>query len=181
MADPFDECFEDLILIEGGYSDRAADRGGKTRYGITEATARAAGYTGPMADLPLATAKDIYRRRYWTAQRLDEVAVLSRAIAAELFDTGVNMGTVIAGKFLQMALNALNRAGRDYPDMSADGVIGPGTLAALRKYLQVRGQEGASVLLKALDCQQGARYLAIAAADKTQETFLYGWLRARIG
>jgi len=180
MADPFDECFEDLVLVEGGYSDHSADRGGRTRYGITESVARKAGYTGLMHELPLETAKDIYRRQYWRRLRLDEIAILSRSIAAEIFDTGVNMGTGTAARFLQTALNALNREGRDFPDMAIDGLLGPGTLAALRKYLAMRGSEGADVLLKALNCQQGAKYLALAAADPRQEQFMFGWLRTRI-
>lgn len=179
--DLFNECFEDLILVEGGDSDHAADHGGPTRYGITEAVARRAGYAGPMAELPLEIAKDIYRRIYWRRLRLDEIAILSRSIAAELFDTGVNMGTNTAAKFVQIALNALNRNGNDFADMAVDGILGPGTLAALRKYLQVRSlQDGAAVLLTALKCQQGARYLEIAAKDHSQEAFVFGWLKNRV-
>lgn len=180
--DLFADCFDELIIKEGGYSDRAADRGGTTRYGITEAVAREQGYTGPMSELDLELAKDIYRRRYWTALRLDEVGVLSPAIAAELFDTGVNMGVGTAARFLQTALNALNREGTDFPDMDVDGRIGPGTLAALRKYLEVRGRvDGGQVLLRALDCQQGAKYLALASWDPRQEAFVFGWLLNRVG
>lgn len=182
MTGAFDTCFEDLVLKEGGYSDHAADRGGRTRYGITEAVARAAGYTGPMAELGLDTARDIYRRQYWLALRLDEVATLSLPIAAELFDTAVNQGAGTAARYLQVALNALNREGRDFPDMAVDGRLGPGTLAALRRYLEVRGRpEGGQVLLRALDCQQGAKYLALAAWDPRQEAFVYGWLLNRVG
>lgn len=41
-----------------------SDKGGETNYGITVATARANGYKGAMRDLPLQTAKDIYRNEY---------------------------------------------------------------------------------------------------------------------
>jgi lysozyme family protein len=41
-------------------------------------------------------------------------------LAAELLDTGVNMGTGTATGFLQRALNALNRNGRDYHLHPAD-------------------------------------------------------------
>ena len=177
----FDDAFRDLILIEGGYSNDPKDRGGATMYGITEAVARAHGYAGPMDRLDLATAKSIYRRAYWDRQRLDEVEFRAGAsIAVELFDTGVNMGVLVAGRFLQTALNALNREGRDFPDMDVDGRIGPGTLFALRAYVQARGQEGRVVLLRALNCLQGARYLQIAASDPSQEAFVYGWIRARV-
>jgi len=133
-----------------------------------------------MTELPLATAKDIYRKRYWDALRLEEVSALSATVAHELFDTSVNMGTGTATRFLQIALNALNRSESDFPDMAVDGKLGPGTLSGLRKYLQVRGSDGADVLVKALNCQQGAKYLTISAADEGLEAFTYGWLRNRV-
>jgi hypothetical protein len=39
---------------------------------------------------------------------------------------------------------------------------------------------GETTMLIALNALQGARYIGIAEADKTQETFLYGWLRNRV-
>jgi lysozyme family protein len=177
----FDEAFRDLILIEGGYSNDPRDRGGRTKYGITEAVARTFGYAGPMQDMDLPTAKSIYRRAYWDMLRLDEVAVGAGAsIAVELFDTAVNMGQLVAGRFLQIALNAFNREGQDWPDMDVDGRIGPGTLFALRSFVRVRGAEGRAVLLRALNGQQCARYLQIAANNPSQEAFVYGWVRARV-
>jgi lysozyme family protein len=44
-----DELINALIEREGGYVNHPADRGGPTRYGITEAVARAHGYGGPLA------------------------------------------------------------------------------------------------------------------------------------
>lgn len=176
----FDDAFRDLILVEGGYADDKADRGGKTMYGITEAVARAHGYRGEMRDLNLATAKAIYKRAYWDAIRLDQVAEIASGVAVELFDTGVNMGVRTAVRFLQTALNALNREGRDYPDVDVDGSLGQGTLEALRDYVRARGQEGRVVLLRALNGLQAARYIQIASTDASQEKFLYGWLKHRV-
>jgi lysozyme family protein len=176
----FDDCFRELVLVEGRYSDHPNDRGGRTMYGITEAVARAHGYTGPMDRMDLPTARAIYRSAYWDSLSLDAVAQHGSSIAAELFDTGVNMGIATAGRFLQTALNALNRQGTDYPDLDVDGRVGPATVAALAAYVRVRGQAGRVVLLRALNCLQGARYLAITAADPRQEDFIFGWLRARV-
>ena len=75
------------------------------------------------------------------------MAKRSEAIAAELFDTGVNMGPAVAATFLQRALSALNRNRSDYPDLVPDGRIGPATLAALDAFLAVRGRQGETVLL----------------------------------
>ena len=47
-----DELIDELIEREGGYVHHPADRGGPTRFGITEAVARAHGYGGAIADLP---------------------------------------------------------------------------------------------------------------------------------
>ena len=66
--------------------------------------------------------------------------VRSPRLAAELFDTGANMGPAVAATFLQRALTALNRSGRDYPDLVPDGRIGATTLAALDAFLKVRGK-----------------------------------------
>jgi lysozyme family protein len=46
-----DQLIEEVIGREGGYSNHPADRGGATRWGITEAVARAHGYRGVSADL----------------------------------------------------------------------------------------------------------------------------------
>lgn len=56
----------------------------------------------------------------------------------------------------------------------------PRTLAALRAYLAKRGTEGETVLLKALNCLQGERYIDIAERRPKDEEFVYGWLRARV-
>jgi lysozyme family protein len=172
---------EELIAREGGYVARAADKGGPTRYGITQAVARAHGYAGAMAALPRDTAQTIYRADYWRTPRLDAVAVLAPAVAAELFDTGVNMGTGTAAGFLRRALNALNRNGADYRDVATKGNVDDAVLAALQAFLRVRGASGETVLVKSLDALQGERYLALAETRPANEAFLYGWLANRVG
>jgi lysozyme family protein len=102
-------------------------------------------------------------------------------LAAEMFDTGVNMGTGTAIGFLQRALNALNRNGRDYPDISIDRKIGPETLRAVQAFLRCRGASAEPVLTKAIDALQGAHYVHLAESRPAQEAFLYGWLANRIG
>lgn len=170
-----------LIEREGGYSDNPADKGGSTCFGITEAVARANGYAGPMRQLPREVAASIYKRLYWLRPGFDQVASRSRAVASELFDTGVNMGPAVAATFLQRALTALNRNGTDYPDLVPDGRIGPQTLAALDAFLKVRKTSGETVLLRALEALQGERYLRLAERRPANETFLYGWLANRVG
>ena len=177
-----EELIDELIEREGGYVNHPADKGGPTRFGITEAVARVHGYAGPMAAIPREEAAAIYRRLYWLRPRFDQVAKRAQGIAAELFDTGANMGPAVAATFLQRALTALNRGGKDYPDLVPDGRIGTTTLAALDTFLAVRGQDrGETVLLRAIEALQGERYLRLAEKRPANEAFLYGWLANRIG
>jgi lysozyme family protein len=177
-----DALVEALIEREGGYVNNSADKGGPTCFGITEAVARANGYSGAMRSLPREEAAAIYKRLYWLRPRFGDVALRSAGIAAELFDTGVNMGPAVAVTFLQRALTALNRNGRDYPDLVPDGRVGSQTLAALDAFLELRGKTSAErVLLRSLEALQGERYLRLAERRPANEAFLYGWLANRIG
>ena len=120
MSMTLDKLIDALIDREGGYVDHPADRGGATCFGITEAVARAHGYRGAMRDLPRREAVAIYRRLYWLRPRFDQVAARAPRLAAELFDTGANMGPAVAATFLQRALTALNRSAKDYGNYILD-------------------------------------------------------------
>lgn len=176
-----DSLIDELIAREGGYVHHPADRGGPTRFGISKGVARAQGYAGDMRALPREEAAAIYRRLYWLRPGFDKVAEVAPDIAAELFDTGVNMGPAVAAGFLQRALNALNRGATDFPDIAVDRRIGPATLAALAAFMRTRGAGGETVLLKAIEALQGERYLRLAERRPANEAFLYGWLANRLG
>lgn len=175
------QIIADVIDREGDYVDHPADRGGPTRWGITEQVARAFGYTGKMRALPRASAEQIYLRRYWTAPAFDKVATRDQALAIELFDAGVNMGPARAGGFLQRALNLLNAEARYYPDIDADGAIGAMTLSALDGYLAKRANgEGRAVLMWLVRSFRSGRYADIAEANRSQEVFVYGWIARQV-
>ena len=112
----FDDAFRKLLGLEGDYSNHPADPGGRTRYGITEAVARANGYTGDMRQLPVDLARRIYRQSYWDRVRADE---LPEAIRYAVFDGAVNSGAGHSVRWLQQALG-----------VPVDGLIGPITIAA---------------------------------------------------
>lgn len=170
-----------IIKREGGYTNDPNDKGGETNFGITVVVARAFGYTGPMASMTQQVARDIYAQRYWHQPRFDDVDMVSELVAEELLDTGVNMGPSVAGKFLQRALNVLNNGDKTYPNISVDGVVGNMTIAALKAFLAARGKAGETVLLRMLNAQQSVRYIELAEANASQETFEYGWQLNRVG
>ena len=176
----FDKAFEITLGHEGKYANDPRDSGGETMWGITVAVARKHGYTGPMRLMPLSVAKGIYREDYWNRVRLEDVDELAPRVAEEVFDTGVNCGTKRAVVFLQQCLNALNNQGKLYPDIQADGIIGPATLRALKDYMRIRKLEGELVLLRMLNAMQGAFYIELAARRQKDEAFIYGWFRTRI-
>lgn len=176
-----EQYLDELIKREGGYVNNPADRGGATKYGITEAVARANGYKGSMKDLPLEVAKAIYKKQYWADPRFDQVNLISSLVAEELLDTGVNCGTGFTKPLLQRALNLLNNQGKaGWPDLAVDGVYGPATLNGLKFYLAKRGKEGEKVLVRVLNIMQGQRYIEICERNPTQEQFFYGWINNRI-
>jgi len=165
---------------EGGYSNHPADRGGETMWGITAAVARRNGYAGPMKTMPRETAKAIYRHEYAIRPGFAAVAEISPAVGEELFDTGVNMGPGVPALWFQQLLNALNDGAKLYGDIREDGDIGPATLAAFRAYRKARGDQADSVMLRALNSMQGARYVELARTRGANEAFLFGWLRTRV-
>ncbi|MEQ0267226.1 glycosyl hydrolase 108 family protein [Klebsiella sp. CN_Kp073] len=175
-----DNIFDAILGKEGGYVDHPNDKGGPTNWGITQATARAHGYAGDMRNLTREQALSILEADYWYDPRFDQVASVSSAIAAELCDTGVNMGPSVPVKWLQRWLNAFNNQQKLYPDLVADGQIGPRSISALKSYLAARGKDGEEVMLRALNCSQGQRYLELAEGRPANESFVYGWVKERV-
>lgn len=167
---------EDVLANEGGYVNNPNDAGGETNHGITTATARSQGFKGPMSAMTQDFAFEVYRRRYVIAPGFDRIAAASMPVAAELVDTGVNMGPRVATVFLQRSLNGLNNGARDYPDLTIDGAAGTAPLTALKAFLARRGAEGERRLLVLLNALQGERYLSLTEGRTGNEAFLYGWL-----
>jgi len=166
-----------IIQIEGGYVNDVNDSGGETNFGITKEVARANGYNAAMLEMPKAVAFEIYADKYWDAVRSDALVALSEAVASEVVDTGVNMDPRRAILFLQRSLNALNSIGTLYDDIEVDGQIGNATISALKSYLAVRDE---SVLVKMLNCMQGAFYIELSERTAKDEAFIYGWFKNRV-
>lgn len=169
------EIINDIINVEGGYTDNPNDLGGPTMYGITMKQARASGYMGEMHKLPRETAYEIYYAKYVVAPGFDRIVAIDEAVAAELIDTGVNMGPKVAVRFLQRSLNAVNEAG-----LNDDGDLGRLTINALNDFLNYRKQNGTKVLLKMLNSLQCVRYIELVESRQQNRTFIYGWVSNRV-
>ncbi|TZF84507.1 hypothetical protein FW774_05835 [Pedobacter sp. BS3] len=180
----FSTAFQLTMGNEGGYANNPADRGGETYKGIARnfwpswkgwpivdqvKNAKPASLDKALAsrtDLQNLV-QDFYKVHFWDINKLDSIS--EQDIANELFDTGVNMGTSVAAKFLQEALNYSNKNQTSYPDLIVDGDIGPKTLATYQK------QPNKKQLLKLLNILQGERYLNIIRNSPSQEVFLSSW------
>jgi lysozyme family protein len=85
-------------------------------YGVTEAVARANGFTGDMHDLKLDQAQAIAKAKYWDVYQCDQ---FDSRVAFQVFDAAYNGGH--PAQWLQQAVG-----------VTADGVIGTQTIAAVR-------------------------------------------------
>jgi lysozyme family protein len=164
----FDRSFVNVIHFEKGYSNNPLDSGGATNLGITEAVARENGYSGDMEHLPMETAKQIYKNKYWNTLNLDSVASKDFDIADRLFNIGVNMGCTVAGKFLQRAINLFRTE-----QLELDGDIGQKTIHALG----LLGMQELIMIFNLIKWQQAYRYMEICEHNPSQKVFIKGWIR----
>lgn len=176
----FDTAWAKTGALEDGYVNDPNDAGGETNHGITAAVARAHGYAGAMKDLPIATATAIAKAQYWDVMSLDDVAASSEAVAGELFDTGFMSGTSVAALFFQKALNLFNRVGQDYAEVAEDGHAGKLTAYAFAQFKAKRGAAADTVMLRALNSEQGAFLMDIGRKRAADEDFEFGWFLNRV-
>lgn len=163
------------IKREGVYSNNPLDKGGATKFGITEQTARANGFRGDMKDLTEVQAIAIYDSKFWSGPRLNWVEPIDSDLSEKLFDWGVNSGPSVPVKYLQRILNVLNRQAKDFADITTDGLVGNETIYALRELFKKRGDNGREVVRFMLQAQQSNFYFELAERNPTQEEFEFGW------
>ncbi len=149
--------FEDAINItlkfEGGLSDIVQDKGGLTKYGISQHS-----YPGVnIRELTLEKAKEIYKRDFWTPCHCDE---LLWPINLCLFDWAVNSGPEVAVRFLQRILK-----------VKIDGKLGPKTLASVTLF-----HDPIEVSKKILE-ERFNNYLDLVKNNPSNSIFLKGWLK----
>ena len=98
----YPEAINRLLKHEGGYSNHPSDPGGPTNFGITIHDYRryinAAGTAADVQRMKVEQAKEIYRTKYWSPQKADELAP---GVDYSVFDYGVNSGIGRSGKVLR--------------------------------------------------------------------------------
>ena len=135
-----------------GYVNDPADPGGETKYGI----AKNANPTIDVTHLTWEGAKAIYYSHYWLNGKCDQ---MDGRVGALHFDGCVNNGVGGAAKFLQNAVG-----------VTADGVIGPGSLAAINA--------GDPITVCNSVCDQRAKFdNDLVVSKPSLAKFLGGWLR----
>jgi lysozyme family protein len=146
-----------VMRFEGGLSDDPKDRGGLTKFGISQRAY-------PDLDIRSLTEPEafgIYFRDYWMAMRCHQ---LPSPVDMAMLDTGVNCGTSRAAKWLQMGVNNGNSF------LIVDGQIGPKTILA------VTGISSYRLAMRILG-HRLQHYLTIVSRSPDQSRFLRGWLR----
>lgn len=162
ISDRFEKAYEDVLNYEGGYINHPSDSGGATRYGITQRVAREFGYYGDMRHFPLDKSKEIYYQRYWKEPNFDLID--DEEISIELFEQGVNMGTVISILNLQRTYNLLSDK-----LIKVDGILGSNTAGAINKYRYPDD------IFLWLNIYQGMRYINLANSNSKLKDFIRGW------
>jgi lysozyme family protein len=165
MAD-FDLAYELGRENEGGYSNDPSDKGGETYAGISRVYYPNCNIW-PIVDQhkPLkrgavieSTELDVRIKQFYRAEKWNKIhgdQILSKGVAAFLYDW-----TLTSGKAIKKTQELLG--------VTADGVFGPGTLAALNA-------AGDEFLQRLHECR-GNYYRSLVEKDATQDRFLQGWL-----
>lgn len=182
----FKDAFYKTMGHEGHYSNDRFDAGGETYRGIArkyhptwagwkvvDQYKSRNGFPGNLkvAEELVSLVENFYKTNFWNSFSGDQIS--SQAVAEELFDTGVNMGTPRAVKFFQRSLNALNRNGTIFSDLSEDGKVGRRTINAFNKIAE--NSNDIDVLLKMMNVLQGMHYMDYMRRSSKQERFARGW------
>ncbi len=151
----------DAILQREGsvYTDRATDRGGPTKYGITQATlAKYRGHSVTAADVAALTESDartIYLRAYVDDPEFDHIDDVH--LRSLLVDSGVQHGPERAVRWVQRAAG-----------VKVDGVLGPISLSAI-------DAENPLTLYMRVLARRVRFYGRLISADHTQAANAAGW------
>lgn len=144
----FDQCFTKLIGHEGELSNHPADKGGLTKFGISQRAYPSLN----IASLTIDDAKKLYKTDYWDRAQCDR---LPPALAFQVFDGAVNSGIGTSIRWLQAAAG-----------VAPDGVVGPLTIRAV-------GDKDPAVMI----ARYNSARLDFMTRLSTWDVFSRGWCR----
>jgi len=160
-----EDCIEYLFSNEGGYSDLGPDKGGPTKFGITQTDLsqylKRPCSADDIKNLDRPTATRIYEEFYWIPMDLNSINSTEKATA--IFDIGVNCGSHTAIRYAQFSCNGHGAL------IEVDGYMGPITLNAINSI-------GISDFILAFYEEVVEGYNDIVKRNPSQEIFLKGWL-----
>lgn len=168
----FKIAIDKVLKDEGGYVENKRDLGGVTNYGISlrflqtinkEATKET------IQKLTKEEAEDLYYNHFWLANRYDEIQ--SQEIANKVFNTAVNVGPVVANRFLQTTLNILIFHGKK---LEEDGLIGEQTIETVNLLYNEDVEDN---VLKVYSLLQKEYYAKIIINRPEQIVFFKGWFK----
>lgn len=159
----FDDCLAHVLKFEGGFSNRAEDRGGATNRGVTQSVyddfrTTQGSVLRSVRDIHPDEVSAIYRDLYWKKCACD---VMAPPLDMAVFDAAVQHGPGRAVKWLQAAIG-----------VAIDGICGNQTLFALNGYLL---HYKMPQLIDEYMQTRAAFYLQIVARDASQQVFAKGW------
>ncbi|GAA4650824.1 holin-associated N-acetylmuramidase [Kistimonas scapharcae] len=148
----FETALRFTLEREGGYVNDSADLGGETNMGISSVWHEGESIAAMTHD----RARQIYYQNYWQPCQCDSLPL---SLAVLVFDTAVVMGQGDAVRYLQQSLG-----------VSADGIIGPKTLAA------ANGMAPSSVIPDFLS-RRVRHHHRMCVNRPEQERFFRGWVK----
>ena len=156
----FTYALERTMAFEGGWSNHPSDRGGRTKYGVTQGTLDAyndrMGRAIALSRLTPDQAADVYWIMYWLEMRIDKLPSIVQGL---MFDWSVHAGF--------FAIRSMQR----HVKTKADGAIGPVTLAALDKFIFDKGNG----IVRALAIRRMKHLCRLVRRDRKQGDFIVGW------
>lgn len=153
----FDDIITTILRREGWdkFTDHPADRGGPTKWGITEKA-----WGGDVRNITEAQARNFYQLNYIHRPGFDRIQ--SKLVRELAIDAGVNHGPPAVVRWLQTAVGT-----------TPDGALGPITAAAINK------ADPIEVSLKLIRARLRL-YANLATRDHTQRVFLAGWVNRAV-
>lgn len=144
----FNKYISHLLEFEGGLVDDKLDKGGLTKYGISQ---RAYPHLD-IRNLTRQQAKAIYYKDYWYKASCPDLPDYLKFIH---FDTAVNSGVKTANKILQKCIGTVE----------IDGIIGRKTLAVV-----------CNVTTAQYIAERAVFYSKIVKRNPSQIRFIVGWM-----